>query len=189
MDDISLSLNSYNHQHEWMSSRLEFLLFLRYFPFFGSIMVNNLSHICFDFTHFSFQEFIFESDLIEFDLEHKGHRIKKKRYVENRIGHCDDLPSYRHRDEVTESDGRCRDDGEVQGIEITLTDRISMLESVDKNSSDDPTSEKNESYLKEFFMMNMEHILEKRYRYYSRQSRRVLIESINCFSRTNSASS
>ena len=165
---------------------------LRFFSFLFlsfSYCIHDLSHIWFDIMHFSLEEFIFEADLIEFELEYKSHRIEKEWHIEDCIGHRDDLPCYRHRDEVTESDGRGRDDGEVESIEITLTDRISVLESVYEKGSDDPTSEKNESYLKESSVVNMEHILEKRYRYYSRQSRRVLIESINCFSRTNAASS
>ena len=105
----------------------------------------------------SFHTFIGFSDTLEIHLEDEGHGIEKEWYIEDRIGHSDDLSCHCHRHEVTESYRRCRDHGKVEGIEVALSYRISLLEGVHEECSDEPTREKYDTDNDEFPMVDMKH--------------------------------
>lgn len=97
------------------------------------------------------------SDALEICLEHESHRIEEKWHIEYSISHRDYLPCHRHRNQVPESNRRGCDDREVKGIEIVLSYRISLLESVNEKGSDEPREEKDDSDDDEFAVVEVEH--------------------------------
>ena len=107
--------------------------------------------------HLSFEHCILSLDSPEIRLEDDIHRIEKEWDIEDRITHRENLTADRHRDKVTESDRCCRDDREVERIEVALPDRISMFQVVDEDCSYDPASEKDETDLDILAVVDMEH--------------------------------
>lgn len=107
-------------------------------------------------THLSFQLLILDTYPVKSGLKQYIHRIEKERHVEYRIEHRHDLACDRHRNQITEPDRRCRDDREVESIEIVLTNRMPCLEPMDQKCPNNPRRYKYEGYRDELAMVDME---------------------------------
>jgi hypothetical protein len=84
------------------------------------------------------------------------HRVEKEGNIEYGIEHSHYLTAYSVWYEITESYGRSRDDGEVESVEIVLSDRMTLLEVVYCKSTNNPRNDKNNTYDDELAMMEME---------------------------------
>lgn len=106
---------------------------------------------------------------MEFPGEKDGHGIEEEWDIEDRIDHSNNLPCYCHWYEISETDCRSRDDGEVERIEIARSEWMTDFDSMDCDGSEEPREEKNDRDDEELFSRG--HIYETKIRVYLLWSR------------------
>lgn len=88
---------------------------------------------------------------MEFPGEEDRHRIEKEWDIKDRIDHGNNFPCCSKRNEVSETDRRSRDDGEVECIEIALSEWMTDFDSMDRDRPEEPWEEKNDRDDEELF--------------------------------------
>jgi hypothetical protein len=114
-------------------------------------------HIFFYVVPLSFEDLILDADPLEARLEEYIHHIEKERNIEYRISHREDLACCCIWYEITKSYRRCRDDSEVESIEVALSDGMSCFEIMNQKCANSPARDEYDTYCDEFLVMDMDH--------------------------------
>lgn len=102
--------------------------------------------ICLDLVYLILETTVLSAETLQVVLVDECHHVEKKWHIKHRIEHGHYLTSDCEWYKVTES-YRCRcNNCEVKGIEVALPYRMSLLESVHRKSTNNPTREKYECH-------------------------------------------